>query len=389
MALDYQQVREQVKKLGENAPDRERQINETRGKARSLLASQAHEVERLRVKVERAASLNSLLRCAMPVQENLDASFPLPALPEAVTILAADGSQINPNRHAAVNYCLVNVGAVEMRHGSPEAPQLTIQTQLFYDDAMYTPSGVITEGMVALIRDERERTVLAELAEKAPKPVVSLTDGPIELWGEREASRKYKEHFEKYIQALSLLHKNGAATAGYVDKPRADLVVRLLEVAQLDDGDLGQAGRKRDFLGVTDIDLYWALLAPGERSAVFAIQSRSAEKYKDELSLHFFYLNVGRENSPWLVRIETPAWVVEDGGMLDTLHAVLIDQCHKTSAEPFPYVLHRAHETAVVTRDEKEHLEQMIAQELLQRGVSLGRTSPKQGLKDSKGRARY
>ena len=39
------------------------------------------------------------LRCAMPVSEALNARFPLPALPDAITLIAADGSQIFADRH--------------------------------------------------------------------------------------------------------------------------------------------------------------------------------------------------------------------------------------------------------------------------------------------------
>lgn len=382
MALDYQQVRKQIQALAENAPLREKKLRDLRAKAEKLLAKYALDLEYLRDKVTRAVNLNKNLRCAIPTNEAFTDNFPLPDLPKEATIIAADGSQINPDRHAAVDYCLVNVGAIQMRHGAPDAPEPIIQTELFYDDTLYTPTGLITEGMVALIRDQREREVLAELAEKAEGPVITFTDGPIELWGREGLINTTR--FKRYLKALSKLHKLRVPTAGYVDKPRSDLIVRLLELGSLDDNQLEEAGKNRWLIGVTDTYLYESILEPGGRSAIFGLQSPNKSRYQDELAIHFFYLNVSlEEDDPSLVRVEIPAWVSEDHQKLNDLHAILVDQCQVIGNARYPYLLHRAHETAVVSRDEKEQVDMMISIELRRSGVSVGRKSGKQTTKET------
>jgi hypothetical protein len=140
---------------------------------------------------------------------------------------------------------------------------------------------------------------------------------------------------------------------------------------------------ERPLRGVSDVELYKQILPPGERSAICAIQSRSAGKYPAELALHFFYLNVGREGKPWLVRVEVPEWVAEDKALLDPLHATLIDQCRILGNQPYPYALHRAHETALVTRQEEQQVKNMIALELRKQNVAVGDKSPKQTHKDA------
>jgi hypothetical protein len=382
MPVDFQKVREEVIKIGERAPEREKQLQSLREKAAGLLEDHADNLEALRKKVERAAELNKNLRCAVPFQENLAGSFPLPDLPAEITVIAADGSQIYPDPHGQINYCLVNVGAIYVRYGVVSTPEPDIDTQLFYDETMFTEDGFITEGVLAVIRDQRERQVLAQLAGRFKGAVVTLADGPIELW-EREHSATFARIFRQYLESLQRLHKRNAATAGYVDSPRSDLVVRLLEVAILEDSRLEQAGVERPLRGVSDVHLYKKNLPPGERSAIFAIQSRSAAKYPAELALHFFYLNVGREGKPWLVRVEIPAWVAEDKALLDGLHATLIDQCRILGNQPYPYVLHRAHETALVTRQEEQQVKNMIALELRKQNVEPGEKSPKQTHKDA------
>ncbi len=390
MALDFQQVRQQVIKMGENAPLRAQYLREKRDEALEVLHENAAELQALGAKVEAAIRANPNLRCAIPKDEVLNFRLACPTIPEKITLLAADGSQINPDRHASVDYCLVNVGAIQMRHGEADSPVTTVRSQLFYDEQMYIGGGRITERMVALMRDLRERTLLADLAKDVESPVITLTDGPLELWVGREGAleaREYEKRFKEYLGALRDLHLIGASAAGYIDRPRGDLLVRLLEIATLPNDELDKAGREhRPYRGIADADLFYFLLKPGERSAVFGIQSRNADKYTAELALHFFYLNVGRdEKHPYPVRVEIPAWVANDSQKLDDLHAILVQQCQILGSRTYPYLLHRSHEVAVVTQDEKKQVESMIALELRRRGVEFGGESQKQGTKDDSG----
>jgi hypothetical protein len=393
MSLDFQQVREQVIQLGENAPARQRDLQEKRQLARTLLDKHSHELEALRGKVQEVVrNYDPALRCALPVDEPLDSAFSTPSLQNQVTIIAADGSQITPDRHAEVEYGLINVGAICMRAGAPDPPRPTIKSKLLFDEELYTRTGTITEARLALLRDLNERAILADLAESAGPPVVTFTDGPMELWAARDGgaeATEFQKSLAKYLEALERLHRAGAATAGYIDKPASNLVVRLLEVAFLERSRLAEIRESQPLRGVTDRHLFRDILGRGDRSAVFAMQSQSASSYQGSLALHFFYLNVSHTNSSALARVEIPAWVVETRGMLDLLHAVLIDQCQATGARAYPYLLHRAHETAVVTLPEKEQVTQMVIQELLRRGVQVEGGSGKQGLKSLESRTRY
>jgi hypothetical protein len=393
MTLDFQQVHEQVTKIGENAQRCADELGAKRESARHLLAMYAQELEALRKKIEAALRHDPSLRCARPVDEALNSHFPLPALPTQVTLLAADGSQITPDRHAPVHYGLINVGAIQMRLGSPESPLLTIRSTLLYDDQLYTPTGTLSDDALALQRDLSERKALAELAGGAPPPVITLTDGPLELWGAKDIGGEDGSEFQKSLQvyqaALRQLHQLGATTGGYVDKPGADLLVRLLELAAVPESEMKGLQTFHPLRGVREEDLYTGWLAADERSAVFAMQSQSAKLYHDELGLHFFYLNVGHPGQTRLARVEIPAWVAEDRGRLNSLHAALIQQCRALGERGYPYLLHRAHETALVKIEEKEQVTQMIIQELMRKGVPVGNLSGKQALKELPGKKRY
>ncbi len=393
MSLDFQQIRDQVQQLGENAAGREKRLQGLREKAGALLESYAQDLEPLRHKAERTARQHDpSLRCALPVEGPLDGQFSILALPEKATLLAADGSQIIPDRHAEVEFGLINVGAIQMIYGAPQAPSTHVFSRLFYGDDLYNHTGALSEATIALRRDLGERKLLAELAAQADPPVITFTDGLLEIYGPRDLDSEEASEFQKslseYLEVLASMQELGVTTAGYVDKPGTALVVRLLEVALTPEIELADIKRLHPLRGVFDIDLYKDLLEVGARSPVFAVQSPSAKVYTGDLALHFFYINVGREGHPWLARVEIPAWVARNTDMLNNLHPILVHQCRVVGTRPYPYLLHRAHETAIVTLQEKEQVTQMITMELRRHGVNLLGLSQKQGLKDLPGKTR-
>jgi hypothetical protein len=130
------------------------------------------------------------------------------------------------------------------------------------------------------------------------------------------------------------------------------------------------------------------LLNPGDRSALLQIKSPTAYPFIGELTLHFFYFNVSKNLEPDIVRVEVPAWVANDHDKMDLLQACLTEQAWLL-ANPYPYVLHRAHEEAVVTYEDSGRLEDMIIGQLIKNGMKIGRKSNKQAHKDLAGKRRY
>jgi hypothetical protein len=378
MSLDFQQVRQQVQQLGQAAPARENRLKELRLRAWELLQEYNQELESLQQKVRLVVrSHDPSLRCAIPAAEDLTAHFPSPPVPTGLTLLAADGSQIFLDRHALVEYFLVNVGTIQMAYGGgTDASQITVLSDLHYGDELHVAGAYPTEEKVSLLRDVRERQRMADLAEQTGTPAIALTDGPLELWG----ASQDEAGGQAFLEALARLEEARASPAGYVDKPGEDYVVRLLEIASQP----VEKAKERPLSGVRDVDLFRRILAPGERSAIYEMQTRSAGIYQrrsESFAPHFFYLNVGREAHPWLARVDFLAWVANDRQRRDDLHAVLVHQCSILGSRPYPYALHRAHEIARVTPDEKSQLELMIANELRKYGIQ-SEESNKQFLKN-------
>ena len=384
MALDFREIRNQVTRLGERAPQRALEIKSLYERTLELLRSGEQEIEGLK---RRAAQVvqnhDPNLRCALPAVADLQTSYPVPGVPEKGTVIAADGSQISPDQHAQVYYGLINLGAVKMSLEGGEPPSLEIESRLLYENQLYTRTGMISEAGFTLRRDLNERLWISELAVNAAQPVFAWTDGPVELWGNRqgEGSSEFDESLKAYLKVLADLESHGVTACGYVDNPAANLVVRFLELGLVPDEELPDIRSRYPLRGVFDRELFKHVLGAGERSVVFAIQSRSSREYSGNLSLHFFYLNVGQMREPWIVRVEVPAWVAFDEVKLNHLHALLVNQCRILGNRPYPYLLHRAHETALVSTAEKEQVTYMIMNELRSRGVELGAEAPKPTLK--------
>jgi hypothetical protein len=390
MALNFQQVFERIRQIGLGARARQETRDSLRKQARSLLDAWADKAADLNAKLERARQADPSLRCAIPLDEPLNFHTRSGATSTApVTLIAADGSQIVPDRHAAVLYGLINVGAIVISAGSVEAPQVLTDSQLSFDDEVIN----WTDGLVALQRDLAERRKLLDIVKEYSPPLVTLTDGPLQLWEARESNEVlgYEKALNEYLSVLSQLQERDAITAGYVDKPSSNLLVRLLEVADTPERDFADLHERHPLHGVSDLWLFDQLLLPGERSAVFALQARSKAVYQGALALHFFYLNVSRNDHPKTARIEIPAWVSKNKSEIDLLHTALLEQCSILGAKPYPYILHRAHESAVVTLQEKQQIDQLLQIELRKSGGELGEVSGKQSTKDSgtAGRKRY
>ncbi len=383
MPVNFLNLKPQIQALAETAVSHRSEMAQKLAACQVLLSQYSDQQKELQEIVENRVSKNKGLRCAVPVSEALTAhnSAELPA--PACTILAADGSQINPDPHGSALYGLVNVGVIRMQPGSGLAPEIKTFSNLLYDEELHPSGGLASEDLISLMRDVHEREILADLAQNESAPLITLTDGPLELYHEPRQEKAFEHYFKQYLAALDDQALNQVITAGYVDRPRADLVVKLLELVAPENDP-----NERPFAGVTDLQLFETILNPGERSAVFKLQSSSADAFANKKALHFFYINVGSTGQPALARVEVPLWVVEDLHAMSLLQSVLVEQSHQAGSRPYPYPLIRAHEIAVVKMDDHNQISEMIESELLNRGLPPSFNSNKQSHKQHQARGR-
>jgi hypothetical protein len=389
MPIDYQQIYTKIQEVGKGLRERRQTLEKRRADVWGLMNAFNLELDLLRSLVDSARQTDPNVRCAYPLDEALLSACPKPDTATQATLIAADGSQILPDRHAAIQYFVINVGAIAIQIGSGSTSQIFTETDLHILDEF--EDTLFSESQIALQRDVAERKKLLEIAQKYTAPIIAVTEGQLELWGSADInnSRDFEKSLTDYLNALKDMHEQNIITSGYVDKPGANWVVRLLEIANLPKDELRNIKKHHPFLGVTDRWLFENVLGKYERSAIFALQAKSAEKYSDSIAIHFFYLNVGEKDKPVIVRVDVPLWVVENKEALNMLHCALIEQTQIMSHKPFPYILHRAHETAVVSMREKEQVDQLLALAIRNNGGEMGEISGKQSAKNLPGRSRW
>jgi len=375
MALELNKLTHEVEALSVNAVQRLHTLADVLPTAQAMLQAIGVAGDELHRKIETAK--NFRWAGGIPTAEAVHQAYLLPTLPARLNVIAADGSQIYPDRHGVALYYLINVGSIVFRHGLAQPPSTHSAPQVFFEDTdLYeTDGGQIPSIKIDAERDLRELGELARLAqiEAATGPTVALLDNGLLLYISLQSTneRFVDEVIEQYLDRLDLIKASGGAVAGVVDRPRAASVIRLLRLALLNANEIAEATLRDlgDFRHLSDATLF-EFLQPGERSALFENASpANQDRYRPRgHSIYFFYLNVGRAGRPSILRVEVPEWVALHSSLLDLVHAALHEQSRVTDG--FPYVLVRAHELAVVTQTERREFDQMVAGGLIRQGLS-------------------
>ena len=377
MTLELSKVAAQVNAMGANAAQRLSDREALLPIVRGYLSRYAADPE-LPAKIQRAQGAGWF--GAIPASEPIDAVFDPPALPDRLNIVAADGSQIYPDRHGLALYYVINVGSIALRLGSGETPHAETAPTVCFDDGQLYSGGeqLASSQLVSARRAVEEMKHLARRAIEEAKAAltVALMDGNLALRAEHEtipAAERDRLQSE-YIAQFDALKVAQVATGGFISRSGTTSVTKLLELAALPLDEVetrvkNQKGR-RPFNGlIIDTRIFEAVLAPGQRSAVFELWQGWNRMYRSAgHSIHLFYVNVGMPLRPAIARVEVPEWVAADQTRLGLAHAAIVDQCQITGIA-YPYALTRADELAVIKSDEKANFERMIGVELLRRGI--------------------
>ena len=380
MTLELSKLAGQVQAMGRELAAREQQHADLVALARRWLAEYAEQGERLHHPAH-------AIRAAIPSDEPLDSRHPLPTIPQQLTVIGADGSQIQPDRHGVALYYLINVGSLVYRHGSGEAPQARSQSTLAHAEADMYENGLLVSGnLLDLRRDLAEITHLADLCVAEPSAVagsgepqrtVALVDGTLILWVLEDRSKEWKlAKVTAYLDQLQRIRESGAAVAAFTSRPRRTEVTRLLHLASLE-GDAQRASQEPNPLERLPDRAVFNALPPGARSALFVSPASVNWEYYQPAGhgVHFFYLNLAEEGrEPVIARVELPAWVAATPELLASVHTAIVAQAR--IAGDYPYVLARADELAYVSGQEREAFQDMVTTALLRAGVRTG-MSPK------------
>ncbi len=378
MSLDLTKIASQVEGMATRLKAGSQQRQQHRQKALNILSDETVDLDHLKRKI--LASKTSWL--VAELVEGLGRHYKAPLSPTKFTVIAADGSHIDVDRHRSARCYLINIGSVVLNYGSSPGAALDSHPHLYFDDEeliMMPPGGGGREqpsegALLGIKRSVEECHHLAQMATELPSGVsaLALIDGSLILWG--LVSKDYPEFvlevlldrgFIHYLNEIRKLNKDRRiAVASYISFPRSTDVVNALRVAicphDIPDCDrycFDSAPGKREcdaVAGVQDRELFFNLLAEGERSALFISQSSIVQKRYGIHRVYFFYLRVDDE----IARIEIPEWVARNKELLALVHALVLDQCRR--GQGYPVALSEAHEQAVITGADRESFQRLV-----------------------------
>ena len=382
MALDLNKVAGQVARMADSLRSGALARREKMNKALSTFSSPMFADDQIKKKI--ALSKTSWL-VAGPVT-TVNERHPAIAPPSSYAVLAADGSQIEADRHFSARCFLLNTGAVSLSYGAHASAKLYNTPRLYSSDdelVIRDPNGLsetpVEGNLLGIKRSVEECRELVELARQEPPeaPALALVDGTLIEWALLPyADRPYivRELLDKgmlasFEELRKLSVSRDLALASYISYPGSSDVVNALRVIlcphEAADCDryctkFANGQRACDAVsGVIDRELFSSNLAPGERSGVFRSSSSVLEKGYGEHWIFFYYLNASGE----IARIEVPKWVAENEELLDLSHSIILDQCKKGFG--YPVVLSEAHEQAVVTGRDRDAFYRLVEETML------------------------
>ncbi len=384
MTLDLGRLSAAIRAMGDHLAETW-DLAEARARAARMLLATADPAALIAAAEARGAPV----RPVEPPATRAPAPPPLPTY----QVLAADGSDIEPDRHGPALCYVINVGWAVIEYGPTPHAVLASEPTLYYQpDDLYVRDqnrqAPIQGSRLGAKRAVAEMERLATLAADAPAPPVprptpprvALSDGLLLLGNYWEGPEAFvRDYFVgQFRAALERLRALDVPVAAYVSRPRGTDVVNLLRLDPRHQAQCawcrGEGTARADCAleGLVDRRLFEDL-PPGARSALF--ESRAlAQHYPPELLPRFFYLQVGRE----VARVELPAWVAAQPEQVARVQAVVLDQCRR--GQGYPVALARAHEQAVISGAERQCFQELVARALVARGLP-DRPSEKQASK--------
>lgn len=369
MPLDFSVVSREMNALAAQFRPEER-VRLLREAQRALRTADA---EKVRVNLDERKERYPWL-VANPVN-SLREAFPVRQRPAGgYSVAASDGSNIPPDRHSPVQYCILNTSKVVLQYGAQPSAALDSATEMLYgDEKLYVEGVPLQDELLGATMTVRELEVLLETAGDAVKPCAALLDGTLILWHIHSQPDNIRTRFTwRFKKALDGFAAEQIPVLSYISYPGSRdlcnaLRVSLCETDPTQCGDCTSAQREVcEFLGgLRDRDLLQGFLEPSHRTDLFISVSDVVKDY-GEHAVHFCYLNVGGE----IARLEMPRWMAEDGDALEFALSVVLHQCELSSdVPPYPLALMEAHEAAVIHTADRKAVEALMEREFATRGI--------------------
>ncbi|MEM7064201.1 MAG: DNA double-strand break repair nuclease NurA [Cyanobacteria bacterium P01_B01_bin.77] len=403
-------------------------------KVRIAIATQLlHQAHQQQIHLVNQLHTNTLGFAAAEPVEPLDTRVSISPAPEAHTVIATDGSQINPSHHE-IAYCyLLNIGRVVLHYGQSRFPLLDSQPEVIYrPEDLYASRqwGIRTEewmghrrtvseavvlgelgvavngengkrekgkgessedghGLVAQpskgqrpLRDKRSRQL--SLLQRPSVPTLAMTDGSLIYWFLDQLPATARDQIlEPILAAWDQLRQVQVPMVGYLSASRSSEALNFLRLQSCphDQPDCqkhceGQTDGApcQVFSPLRDVTLWTTLLEPGQRGPLFKSSADILQLYGDH-QIYFCHVHVGAE----IARVEFPEWVVHDSKLFNAALSLTLTQVQKGFG--YPVTLAEAHNQAVVRGGDRNRFFALLEQQMIRAGLQNVGTSYKEARK--------
>ncbi|NEQ48626.1 MAG: DNA double-strand break repair nuclease NurA [Leptolyngbya sp. SIO3F4] len=392
-------------------------------KTRVAIATQLlHQAYLQQVQLTEQLHTNQLGFAAAEPIEPLDTRVNLNFAPEAHTVIATDGSQINPSHHE-IAYCyLLNIGRIVLHYGQSRFPLLDSQPEVIYrPEDLYISRqwGIRTEEWMGYRRTVSEAVVLGELAaeingcrknqrrqersegkyhpskyskksqqlsllQRPTVPTLAMTDGSLIYWFLDQLPAPARDQIlEPILAAWDRLRDAQMPMVGYLSASRSSEALNFLRLQSCPHNQPdcqkyceGQTDSApcQVFAPLRDVTLWSTLLEPGQRGPLFKSSADILQLYGDH-HVYFCHVHVGAE----IARLEFPEWVVNDKTLFDTALSLTLAQVQKGFG--YPVSLAEAHNQAVVRGGDRNRFFALLEQQMIRAGLQNVGTSYKEARK--------
>lgn len=291
---------------------------------------------------------------------------------QGVTTVAADGSQITPQREYGIPVGAVQVGWFENPHAADGRYVKDLRFEALAPDELAAEDdegGSYPNLRVNLRRFELECETLVARMERLQgdaSRALCFFDGSLVI---SFAAQMRPEYRHAYIRAVRTLLEASEATrvplVGFIDTSYATDLVSMLRWAT---GDAGMS----EAAHLSDGALLRDLMAWGDRTEALecARDDRLFERGDEAQDyygrVHVVYLKTTATNSP--ARLDVPAWLLEEG-RLDWALDVVRAEC--VVGTGYPYAIETADAVAVITAQDRERFYRTFQEFTASLGVAL------------------
>jgi hypothetical protein len=272
-------------------------------------------------------------------------------------IVAVDGSQIFSSADFNIPIGFVQAGAFWVSYGKKHSDfgQDILSDVLIGNSAIekYEQSEPLHDMSISLVRLAKELELALKVVEKHQERGLSaclLLDGSLVLRFLRRADEEIKEAMcNEIVKLLRVCERKLIPVAGYVDYSLAKDITSTLEKLSGKDYDIK----------VSDVSIVGPFLEEGgfgARTPVFRLKHSLLDGYYEEFSddIYFFYQKI---HSGFPIRVEFPKWIY-NANLVEDLAQVIAAQV--VIGDGYPYVLLRAHETAILEGADRDRFFEVV-----------------------------